>query len=53
MWAGAAGVATTAEQGAAEAALRSHGVFVEDSFITLLDALGFPPALAPASQAEA
>jgi len=28
-------------------------VFVEDSFIALLDALDFPVAVAPAGQAEA
>jgi hypothetical protein len=47
-WATAAGVATTVGQGAIEAILRSHEVFVEDSFIALIDALGFPPAVEPA-----
>lgn len=52
-WAAAAGVATMATQGAIEAVLRSHEVFVEDSFIALIDALGFPPAAAPAGEAAA
>ena len=51
-WAAAAGVTTT-EQDAVEAVLRSHEVFVEDSLIALLDALGFPAAVAPADEAEA
>lgn len=52
-WAAAAGVATAADQGAIEAVLRSHEVFVEYSFTALINALGFPPAAAPASGPEA
>ena len=52
-WAAAAGVATAAAQGVIEDVLRSHEVFVEDSFIALIDALGFPPAIAPARGGEA
>ena len=52
-WAAAAGVATVPAQGTIEEVLRSHEVFIEDSFIALIDALGFPPAIAPSSEAEA
>ncbi len=52
-WAAAAGVATVVGQGGIEAVLRSHEVFVEDGFIALIDALGFPPAVARAGQVEA
>ncbi|MBR7825118.1 hypothetical protein KDK95_02280 [Actinospica sp. MGRD01-02] len=52
-WAVAAGVTTTVNQGTIDAVLRSHEVFVEDAFIALLDALGFPLAVAPADEAEA
>ena len=52
-WAAAAGVATAAAQGVIEDVLRSHEVFVEDSFIALIDALGLPPAIAPAREGEA
>lgn len=50
-WAGTAGVAA-AEQGVVEEVLRSREVFVEDSFIALIDALGFPAAVAPAAAVE-
>jgi hypothetical protein len=52
-WATAAGVATAVGQRGIEAVLRSHEVFVEDSFIALIDALGFPPAVPRADDAEA
>lgn len=51
-WAGVAGVVVAVEQGVVEAVLRSHEVLVEDSFIALIDALGFPPAIAPADEIE-
>jgi hypothetical protein len=51
-WADAAGVTTTG-QDAVEVVLRSREVFVEDSFIALLDALGFPAAVTPAGETEA
>ena len=51
-WAAAAGAATTG-QDAVEAVRRSREVFVEDGFIALLDALGFPAAVTPAGETEA
>lgn len=50
-WAGAAGIAA-AEQDAVEAVLRWDETFVEDGFTALIDALGFPPAVAPADESE-
>lgn len=51
--AGTAGVAKAVEQGAVEQVLRSRAVLIEDSFIALLDALGFPSALASGGETEA
>ncbi|MBR7834416.1 hypothetical protein KDL01_14165 [Actinospica durhamensis] len=51
-WASAAGVATAAQQSAIEAVLRAHEVFVEEGFIALIDALGFPPAVDPDEESE-
>ncbi len=52
-WASTAGVASAAEQGVIEAVLRTHEVFVEEGFIALIDALGFPRAVAPDGESEA
>jgi hypothetical protein len=52
-WAGAAGVATAADEVALRALLQSREVFVEDLFAGLLDTLGFPPAVDPAGESGA
>lgn len=48
-WAAAAGIPVAAQQPRIEELLRSHETFVEDLFISLLDALGFPDAIRPSS----
>jgi hypothetical protein len=52
-WAAAAGFGSAADAVAVETSLRSHGVFVEDLFVDLLDTLGFPPAAEPANEEHA
>jgi hypothetical protein len=52
-WAAGAGVATAVGQRGIETVLRSREVFVEDGFIALIDALGFPAAVPRADDAEA
>jgi hypothetical protein len=52
-WAAAAGYPGATDAATVEAVLRSHEVFVEDLFVALLDALGFPPVVEPASEEHA
>ena len=46
-WAAAAGFGPSVGRSAIKALLRSHEVFVEDLFASVVDALGFPPAVEP------
>lgn len=50
-WAANAGFPGKADPASIEAVLRSHEVFVEESFTALLDRLGFPEAAEPADHA--
>ncbi|MFF9508756.1 hypothetical protein ACF1BU_16680 [Streptomyces sp. NPDC014724] len=46
-WAATAGIPVTPQTARIEELLRSHKTFAEDLFGTLLDQLGFPPAVQP------
>lgn len=52
-WAAAAGYPNATDAAAVEVLLRSHQVFVEDLFVGLLDALGFPSAVEAGSEEHA